>query len=406
MRTRKENKSKRISYADAYDLGSDNGEEIQDAAAKAAVRDGDGDFQEADHGSDDDEDDNDVADNELLAQDNGDDLMDTASDAASDYDDEADAVPRQPSRQKMKLLEKNAIHAIPEYPKDTRGTRVYDGPLRDYLRGLGLLKVMYGPNPDHVQVAWGMLRKWYNHHILPNRGPGEGGVIESPWLAEDYEGKQRAWCRSWYNRYRAAKGNAQRLRKIKPEHIAMFQPPMTELACFIGPFNRQQQLRTRYGLGHATLENGELWHAPEDSPEASVSTPKGWVLDTGGIPLAIAWAPLRGHTEQFLAVATIPFSDQEPKDADSVEPDPEERKKGTVQIWSLPLHREGGSEAHLVQSLSFDWGRPKRLQWCPVASPDDSKMGLLAILCADGQVRVLEISKASSGPASYGKLFP
>ncbi|PSS05128.1 hypothetical protein BD289DRAFT_358216 [Coniella lustricola] len=301
------------------------------------------------------------------------------------------------------MLEKQAIHAIVKYPTDTRDTRLYEGPLRDWLRGLGLLKILYGPDPDHVQIAWGMLKKWFNHQILPNRGPGESGVMESPWLAEDYEDKQRHWSRSWYDRYRAARSRTQRLRKIRSEHIALFQPAMTELACLIGPFDRQQQLRTQYGIAQATLETGELWQAAEAAPEASSSrsSPKGWVLDAGGIPLAMEWAPLAGHAEQFLAVATIPFSDQDPKDADSIEPDPEEFKKGTLQVWSLPLHREEGIQAHLVQALSFDWGRPKRLQWCPVPLPDDSKLGLLAVLCGDGQVRILEVSKPLSAATSY-----
>lgn len=292
----------------------------------------------------------------------------------------------------IKLPRRTAIHAVPLYLTDTSKTRVYDGPLKRETSGRALLKQLYGPLPDHVTVIQGMVDRWFSKQALPDGQIGGSGVMQSPWLAADFEEKQRHWSNTWYARYRGAIEAPQRLRKIRTDHVNMFKPPSNELACLVGPYGTQKQAKTAYGYGEPTSETG----VPLDST-ASPTAPKSWLLDTGGIPLGIAWAPLAGRKEQFLAVCSIPFTDQDARDADSPEDDPEEMKKGSVQIWSIPCHKDVASPARFALSLSFDWGRPKRLQWCPIPPPEDSKIGLLAVLCGDGQVRVIEVPKPVPG---------
>ncbi|KAF3767183.1 hypothetical protein M406DRAFT_254114 [Cryphonectria parasitica EP155] len=402
MRTRKANKSKRFSYTEAYSDESEDESDTQEAQEAGE----DVDFQEPEpDGGSQDASDEDVVDEGV----ENNKLVDVESDGEGEVDlDEVESPPGKAGprrgRLRRKLLKRGVVHAIPAYPTELRNTRVYEGPLQRSTRGMKLLEVLYGPDPGHIKVAQGMLNKWFNHQVLPVRGSDDGGLMQSPWLADDYEEKQRNWTRSWYDRYRAGDGKLQRLRKIRQDHVDIFKPPMTELVCLVGRFNNQKQIRTRYGSAHPVSETGELWQAAEATSQNSTPPPpppKGWLFDTGGIPLAIGWAPLIGHREQFLAVCTVPFSDQDRKDADSPEDDPEEKKKGSVQIWSIPCHKEGASDARLVHSLSFDWGRPKRLQWCPVPLLDDSKIGMLAIICADGQARVIEVSKSTPGQENY-----
>lgn len=419
MRTRRANRSKRVRYTTKYNLGSDeSGEDAEATQAPGADEDnefkepegpegaksasdqegdevgaGNGEAAEDDVPSDGTDDDG--------AQDDDDELMHVGSDEGGDKDGRPQRARQTRNKWKRKLPRRSAVHTVPSYPAESRNSRVYEGPAKRNLRGMNLVTTLYGLDEGHVKVVRGMLNKWFDHQALPNRGPGEGGVMQSPWLAEDYEEKQRHWCGSWYAKYRGPKGELQRLRKIRPDHVDMFKPPMTDLVALVGPFHCQKQIRTQYGFAHPVSEDGELWRAADPAQEEA-TPPKGWLLDTGGIPLAVGWAPLIGHKEQFLAVCTIPFADQDPKDADSPEDDPEEKKKGSVQVWSIPCHREDGSDGRLVHSFSFDWGRPKRLQWCPVPPPDDSKIGLLAVLCADGQVRVVEVPRPIPGQENYG----
>lgn len=406
MRTRKSNKKKSFSFADKYDLGSDGSseelEEARDEEEDVDFEEAEGDQDEGgiDEAGDDEELEN--GEKEDSAQHLGDEdlAVDSGSESEESSTSRSETAPFGRGKLSQRLSERGAIHKVPSYPADLQQTRVYDGPLKKNTRGTHLLALLYGPHSGHLKVIRQMMDKWYQNQILPDKHAGTG-VMQSPWLAEDYEEKQKHWSRTWYGKYRGAESDLQRLRRIRPDHVHMFKPPMKELVCFMGPFNSQKQIRTSCGFGQPISNTGEPLGVINPTSQHP-TPPKGWMLDTGGLPLAIGWAPLVGHQEQFLAVCSIPYSDHEPKDAESPEDDPDEKKKGSVQIWSIPCHKTGGSHAHLAQSLSFDFGRPKRLQWCPVPPPDDSKIGLLAILCADGQVRVIEVPKPTSGQENYG----
>lgn len=411
MRTRKANKNQRRSYAATFRIGSDDSEEDLE---EPQDQDADVDFgaEEDQEASDEEEiddapEDQAAGDDKVLHQDqlshrpNADAQETDADSTNSDDSDDSDAASSDgvPVRKGRKLPKRAHVHEVSAYPADLRATRIYDGPLKQHPRGPQLLNLLYGPDPGHIKVFRGMLRKWFDHQILPSARIGEGGVMSSPWLAEDFEEKQQYWSRTWQDKYRAAK--LQRLRKIRPDHVDMFKPPMDELVCFVGHPEHQKQIRTHYGDCQSIAENGQLLSLV-DSGFQEPTRPKDWLLDTGGIPLTIGWAPSTGHKEQFIAVCSVPFSDQEAKDGSSPDDNTEEKKKGSVQIWSIPCHKVDSKGAHLVHFLSFDWGRPKRLQWCPVPPPDDSKLGLIAILAADGLVRIIEVPKGISEQESYG----
>lgn len=417
MRTRKSNKKKSFNFADKYDLGSEDSseerEEIRDVDEDVDFEEAEGD--EEDRGASeeregDDEMNVEIGEGKELSGDeeaNGaqrghDEDMAVGSDIESeDFSTSASATaPIGRGKLSQRTSERGVIHEVPSYATDLHQTRVYGGPLKTDTRGTHLLTLLYGPQPGHLKVIRQIMDKWFQNQTLPNKHAGTG-VMQSPWLAEDYEEKQKHWSRTWYGKYRAAETDLQRLRRIRPDHVHMFKPPMDELVCFLGPFNSQKQVRTSYGFGQSISGTGEPLGVTDPNLQ-QFTPPRGWMMDTGGIPLAIGWAPLVGHQEQFLAVCSIPYSDHEPKDAESPGDDPDEKKKGSVQIWSIPCHRTDDSHARLACSLSFDFGRPKRLQWCPVPPPDDSKIGLLAILCADGQVRVVEVPKTTAGQDNYG----
>lgn len=414
MRTRKSNKKKSFKYKEAFDLGSDESaseiEEVEDADEDVEFEEpeGDGEGQGA---SDAEEEAHAVneefrEEEELLHEAKGADVQRGAHEPMDvDSDDEIDSNGSEGAPvYKRRLPNRSAIHEIPTYPTDLQQTRVYEGPLKKHTRGEHLLNVLYGPQPEHLDIVRQLLQKWFKSQTLPHKRSGDG-VMHSPWLAEDYEAKQNHWSRTWYGKYRAAKGGLQALRKIRPDHAEMFKPSSGDLVCLTGPVNAQIQFRTQYGLGLPVSETGEPQEATDPASQTP-STPKAWLLDTGAIPLAISWAPVVGHKEQFLAICTVPYSDQEYKDADSPEEDPDVKKNGSVQIWSIPCHKDDGSHARLVHLFSFDWGRPKRLEWCPVPPPSDAQIGMLAILCGDGQARVIEVPKATSDQENLSMCSP
>lgn len=423
MRTRKANKSKRFSFTENYGIESDDDSD-RPAEVEDADEDDDVDFdvtQDAEDGQgasdDDDEDDEDahgaeIEDDEPLGEADepeavdGDGLVPVESEdngAVGTPRKRHTRVPRGRGRWRKNLPKRTTVHAVPPYPTDLRKTRVYDGPLKRWTRSHQLLSMLYGPDQARLAVARGMFKKWFTSQVLPNKThSGKGGVMSSPWLAEDYEVKQRQWARAWHERCRAAK-QVQRSHKIRPEHIEMFRPPPESLICFLGPFNNQTRARSSYGFGQPLSETGQPQAAIDSELQQEATPAGGWLLDTGGLPLGIGWAPITGRQEQYLAVCTVPPSDQEIKLSRLPEGDLEEKKRGSVQIWSIPCHRADGSHARLVHQFWFDWGRPKRLQWCPIPSPDDFKVGLLAVLCGDGQVRVLEVPRPTSDQTNYGE---
>lgn len=408
MRSRRATKGKRTNYAAVLDLGSDDSgsevNEIQDAAA-----DDDFNMEEAPEASDAEEANDRAGDTRSaeaeLQEDPEKEPPSTDASAKNTPDDsdesDHDSLNETLTRKGRKLPKRAHVHEVPTYPSDLQGARIYDGALKRHFRGPQMFNLLYGPDQAHIDVFRGMLAKWFDLQVLPAGRVGDEGVMSSPWLSENFEEKSRRWSKIWQDRSRAAK--QQRLQKIRPDHVDMFKPQMNQLICMVGRPKAQKQIRTRYGFGQCVAENGQLLVDTAGAAPGPGTAPKAWLLDTGGIPLAIGWAPSTGHKEQFLAVSSVPFSDQEPKTGASADDDPEEKKRGSIQIWSIPCHKTDGSSAILVQSLSFDWGRPKRLQWCPVPSADETSVGLVAILPADGLVRVIEVPKAISGHESYGR---
>lgn len=397
MRTRRSNKSKSFEYKPAFELSSEENvseiEEVEKADEDVEFDEPEGDDEGQGEGPSDAEEEDHTLNAKVREEE---DLLQEAKRVGADDGGDSDASDGSEGAfvYKRRLPNRSVTHEVPRYPTILQQTRVYQGPLSRVTRGKHLINLLYGSQPEHLNIVRQLLQKWFKSRTLPHKSAGDG-VMHSPWLAEDYEARQDHWSRAWYAKYRAAKGDLQALRKIRSDHAEMFRPSTGDLVCLTGPFDAQKQIRTKYGLGLPVSEAGEPQEATDPSSQ-SPTTPKAWLLDTGAIPLAIAWAPVVGHKEQLLAVCTVPYSDQDYKDADWPEEDPGAKKNGSVQIWSVPCHKDDGSHARLIHLFSFDWGRPKRLQWCPVPPPDDAQVGLLAILCGDGQARVIEVPKATS----------
>ncbi|KAK0620962.1 WD40-repeat-containing domain protein [Immersiella caudata] len=296
------------------------------------------------------------------------------------------------------IQSRKGFHDIPHYPLETRiVTRVYAGPLRRYARYSALRDAMYGPEYQRIKIIWDLDNRWRDYPLLPPKLPPEDpqGITPSPWLPAGLEAEQQQRAFLWYDNYKVGSPDIQRTHTI---HLDAPEPRLPEakgdMVLLLGPWNKQGEYRLgpRSGLLLNPLD------VPIENPETSPEKAQGWAFDVGGIPLALAWAPASQRTSQVLAVASIPFSDQEPIQTQVIANPPEKpNTTGTIQLWEFPsdapAHGQaspGRSAPRLITASFFDWGRPKRLQWCPVPLDTSGIYGLLAVLCGDGKARVIE----------------
>ncbi|KAK0642027.1 hypothetical protein B0T16DRAFT_431603 [Cercophora newfieldiana] len=345
----------------------------------------------------------------VQAQDDDDD--DAEADPSDDEpQDQADAgpakgKPAQPKRQRNPgagmIQSRRGFHDIPHYPLETRiVTRVYAGPLRRYARYSALRDAMYGPEYQRIKIIWDLDNRWRDYPLLPPKLPSDDpqGITPSPWLPAGFELDQQRHAFLWYDNYKI------RSPEIQQAHHPIHPDPQTsghllpevkgDMALLLGPWDRQVEciLSPRSGLLLDPLD------VPIESPESASEKASGWIFDVGGIPLALAWAPLSERSAQVLAVASIPFSDQEPIQTQVITNPPEKPDTtGCIQLWEFPCDPStegqatpGHSVPRLITASFFDWGRPKRLQWCPVPLDTSGIYGLLAVLCGDGKARVIE----------------
>ncbi|KAK3318004.1 WD40-repeat-containing domain protein [Apodospora peruviana] len=309
------------------------------------------------------------------------------------------------------------FHDIPHYPLETRiVTRVYAGPLRRYARYSALRDSMYGPEYQRIKIIWDLEKRWQDFSVLPPKFPPASpkGVVPSPWVPLTFERDQERAAFYWYDEYQvnASDSEIQQSREIPAERGERLVPQAGcggDLAVLVGPWDAQKEVRISPGSSLSISMSG----LPVDDPDAKGEESAGWMFDVGGIPLAMGWAPSTRKDAQLLAVASIPFSDQElaarredgRPTAASEKPN---LSAGSIQFWEFDADRRNPGLAstsanppRLLVTRCFDWGRPKRLQWCPVPLDAASTCGLLAVLCGDGRARVLDVNKIKDSEPTY-----
>ncbi|AEO67129.1 7c04381b-c55c-4fbf-acd6-1219b56885eb [Thermothielavioides terrestris] len=295
------------------------------------------------------------------------------------------------------IQSRKGLHDIPVYPLESRiVTRVYAGPLRRYARYSALRDAMYGPEYERIKVIWDLEIRWSDFPVLPPRWPPEHrqGVLPSPWLPRGFERAQQRQAVLWYDRCQLKAPQIQQSRVLPPEEGQRIIPQAGgDIATLIGPWDRQKEFRLSQGDSLSLSSSG----LPIEDPDATDKTSSGWMLDVGGIPLAVAWAPLSRLDIQVLAVASIPFSDQAVTGLGRPATDASEKSAGCIQLWEfVPVTRAGQLASpstqppRLLGAKCFDWGRPKRLEFCPVPLDSAGLYGMMATLCSDGRVRVID----------------
>lgn len=324
---------------------------------------------------------------------------DAVSDAEVDVDVEATPRRALPGRDRRPQATTDPS-VIEAYPFSKKTTRAYEGPLKRQRKTPYILEYMYGPESAHTELACGMLNRWYRHDVRPGReGDGDAGPTATPWVGEGFEGAQgRAW-KGWVGR--CGEGGVrgrQRAWGAERGDVEGYIPrPKGNLAVLLGPYGDQDEVVFRAGEATAlAVDDHDLPISAEDGQK----TGRGWVFDVGGIVPSLSWTPQSASGPQYLALCVVPHSDQEHPATKEREPHRGSQKHGTIQLWRFEGRKEESGEMVpsaeppvLVRTLCFDWGRARRVRWCPVPSADESVLGLLGILTGDGKVRVLEIPR-------------
>ncbi|GJN83229.1 hypothetical protein PLIIFM63780_006777 [Purpureocillium lilacinum] len=414
MRTRTSNRQKRYTV-EKYDFESSSDEVA--AATPSRRRRKDADEQDAnfddtaadDQAPDDDDDDAvDASDDDGMAIDEDDD--DDASDVPKGRR-RAPAVPaaRKPPRRSGPgksgggaSLASAQYRDVEPVPPDSHAVKTYSGPYERGVRGQSLIQVWFGPAKDAVHTTQRLLDRWIPWPVLPPKVLDDEDLKRLPergvWAPGCFD-RQFELGKAWSERWKSALGeDAPHTRTLSAEEAIPFQPPKGSLPVFVGPYPDQTEMKFAPGDAFVISQNGISFE--DDQHEAKV--PSGWMLDTGGVIVGMDWAPRRDEsTPQVLALAVIPRADHDMYDYEEEHQEPGFERHGTVQLWEFRGERigEAGMMRPLVtaprlqRTLCLDCGRARRVKWSPGCE------NLLAILCGDGSIRVLEVE--GEGDGSY-----
>ncbi|PKS06732.1 hypothetical protein jhhlp_006806 [Lomentospora prolificans] len=299
---------------------------------------------------------------------------------------------------KMSMVDSNAIEP---YPFSKKTTRAYEGPFKRQRKTPHILQYMYGPEEAHIKLAYSMLNRFYHLETLPGRPLDESsGPMRTPWVPDGFEAFQQAAWGAWIERYRNDAGIEQRQRCVKLSKAGMepyLVKPEGNLVVLLGPYGEQTEATFPGGANRAICLN-ETSLPIDGNTRGEVNQPKGWIFDAGGLVLSLAWAPRVDKVDQVLALCVVPHSDQRHPNTAERDAHKGSRKHGIIKFWKFTAKKTKledmvpkAEPPILLRTLMFDWGRARRIKWCPVPPTDESLLGLLGVLTGDGKVRVLEI---------------
>jgi transcription factor C subunit 6 len=408
MRLRESNKRKKFrppEYFSKLDSSSDDSRgpaEQQDSSSEEGFVDAVGD-QEAIRDNDDDDNDelNNTSESELPSEVDGISNVGRRKSSAKNYSSETDG-------------DRAAGHVQP-YPSDpaAKWTRTYVGPVARHSRLPELCIHWFGDREGYENVINGFLSLWSGQELsLPRLiTPEQQNLAQSPWKTENFRDDQERKFLQWYANYLATRRSPQISTAVAQSTALRWYLPQAEtpLTVLLGPYDNQNEFKFHQGRSIPFSSDGLPIEQLDNTEECD-----GWLLDVGGIPLFMAWAPTKGKVDQLLAMTVIPYSDQEfyqnPEDA----PPDATLKQGGIQIWRIPAHnsstgimRFAAVQPLLISALCFEWGRAVRMQWCPVPLTVRDRLGLLALLTGDGKVRVVEVKQPPNKGTnrSFGKVF-
>ncbi|KAI1799569.1 WD40 repeat-like protein [Daldinia bambusicola] len=292
---------------------------------------------------------------------------------------------------------------VQPYPTDPaqKWTRTYVGPVKRWTRLEFLVDYWFGDVEDRREIFDEYMKLWFNYQLLPPKlpqGSHELEVARNGWMPGNFTQYAEEKYRSWYERYLALRTISQTSTPIDKEKAFRWFFPRDEgkIHVLLGHISNQKEYLMKQGDCISFSDSG----LPIEDGSSDGSQAGGWLLDVGGIVLSMTWAPIKGQVDQLLAMSVIPHSDQAFYRDLNDAPKPSELKDGAIQIWKFGVEKDeegisrpARSSPKLIRTICFYWGRAKRMQWCPVPLTIIRGVALLAVLCSDGKLRIIEIKR-------------
>ncbi|KAI0533891.1 hypothetical protein GGR58DRAFT_85921 [Xylaria digitata] len=318
-----------------------------------------------------------------------------------------------PSKQDQFDKSEHPFAEVPPYPSDPgqRWTRTYLGPIKRWTRFYELIDWWFGDKSDHRAILDGYLKLWWHHELIPPKLTSQSRLLaaQNGWMPKGFADHQRSKFRQLYNDRLVHQFRKQNSTRIDKDRAFRWFVPQAqgELSLLLGHVSDQKLYRIQYGESISFSDTGH----PISNVDDEEVVAGGWLLDVGGSPVSMAWAPAQGQVNQLLAIAVTPFSDQayyqNLKDA----PGESEQKEGAIQILSFEavkgrqgIFRPSRRAPGLAQALCFSWGRVSRMQWCPVQLGTEDTTRLLGVLCVDGKLRIIGIQIASESDEIFEEI--
>lgn len=295
------------------------------------------------------------------------------------------------------------LSEVQPYPMDPaqKWTRTYVGPVRRWTRLVKLIEYWFGDEPNRKYIFDSFLNLWWDFEILPPKLSWRSQQLEmarNGWMPDTFTQDLEDKSRCWYDRYLSMRTISEASSLInRAEAFRSFLPQAKgQISVLLGRVSNQKEYHIKQ---EESIPFTDLGLPVEDGDNEELQN-DGWLLDVGGIVLSMGWAPIKGEVNQLLAMAVIPFSDQAfYKDLNDV-PKASDSKEGTVQIWEIEAGNNYGGNVRpsrslpkLVHAVCFCWGRVTRMQWCPVPLTKQDQVGLMAVLCGDGNLMVFEVKR-------------
>ncbi|KAI0382008.1 WD40 repeat-like protein [Hypomontagnella monticulosa] len=296
----------------------------------------------------------------------------------------------------------NSFAQVQPYPTDPsqKWTRTYVGPVKRWTRLEYLVDYWFGDEENRKDIFNEFMSLWYDFELLPPKllGPERLERARNSWMPNDFAKSLEDRFSRWYDRYLSSQHKPQSSVLIdKPKALHQFLPHAEgEMSVLLGHISSQKEYPINQGGCIPFSDSG----VPIEDENDYELRSGGWLLDVGGIILSMGWAPINGQVSQLLAIVVIPYSDQafymDPNDA----PKATDLKEGVIQIWKFEAEKDPRGVLRpariapkMIQVICSHWGRISRMHWCPVPFSNKHHITLLAILCGDGRLRIIEVRR-------------
>ena len=345
--------------------------------------------------------------------------QDSASDAGERDLDETmsladdDQIATEPLGPLGKRGQRRAPYARREPPKsDGTHTRGLGDVTMQQRGGQSRLRCLFGPAEADCKDAQFARTRFPAESTLPRRGKASSKDVfqrSSP-LTKATEERDAARLASWLQNdgTKSLADRKQLTSELSPEEAAEYMTGSGDVIFVMGPHDKQECFKI--GVGES-LPLRDAWQPSNPTP-LPPTYKAGFIINLGARVHCVAWAPSKSSQDvvQYLATSVLPrrrSSAAHNAEAPAFSPQP--AYKACVQIWEIAVSTRDSIDIEQppkpVLALCMEWGDVKNMAWCPNRTEEHPGVGILAVICGDGAVRIINVPPpAAGGPTQHARI--